>query len=124
MADEGDGSEGVSRIEFAVIVASVAFTVLLFSTAVWYAATGPTGVNPSARVTDTQRRGDGVAVTVELVNVGDVGLVQTTVEVTCADRSAQLQFENVPAGGRRTGTVVCPSGGTDPEASVVNWVPE
>jgi hypothetical protein len=63
-----------------------------------------------------------VAVTVELRNPMDVGLVTATVESDCTSPPAEVQFSYVPASTRRTGTLVCPAGTTDPSVSMANWV--
>lgn len=122
--DDG-GSDDVPAAEKVVMAASVAFTVALFGVAVWYAVTGSGAVAPTVSVVESQPTADGgVAYTVVLHNPGDVGLVSATVEAGCADPPAEVVFENVPASGRRTGTVVCPPGTTDPAVSVSTWIAE
>lgn len=124
-AGSGDGSDQVSAAEKAVMVASVAFTVALFGFALWHALTGPGALAPTAVAVSSQPApGGGVHYTVELRNPGDVGLVSATVEAECTDPPAELVFENVPADGRRRGTVVCPAGTDDPAVSVASWVEE
>ena len=54
---------------------------------------------------------------------GDRGLASATVEVDCERPPPDLTFENVPADGRERGTLVCPAGTTDPNASVSSWEP-
>lgn len=119
------GSDQVSTAEKVVMVVSVGFTVLLFGFAIWQAVTGPGALAPTVSVQGSQPApGDDVQFTVQLRNPGDVGLVSVTVEAGCTDPPAEVVFENVPADGRRTGTVVCPSGTTDPQVSVSTWVQE
>jgi len=60
-------------------------------------------------------------VTVRLDNQDGTGLSSVQVAVRCGDSERSLAFEHVPAGGRRTGTVVCPAG-TAPISEVVAWV--
>lgn len=119
----GHGSDQVSAAEKIVMVASVAFTVALFGFALWQALTGPGALAPTATVVSSQPVQDGgVQYTIELRNPGDVGLVSATVEAACTDPPAEIVFENVPADGRRSGTVVCPAGTDDPAVSVSSWV--
>ena len=119
------GSDEVSTAEKVVMAASVAFTLALFGVAVWYALTGPGAVAPAVDVVGSQPAGNGgVAYDVELRNPGDVGLVSATVEAGCTEPPSEVVFENVPADGRRTGTVVCPAGTTDPAVTVSTWVGE
>ena len=120
----GDPDE-VSTAETLVMVLSVAFTLALFGVAVWYALTGPAAPAPTVHVVGSQPAPDGgVAYAVELRNPGDVGLVSATVEAGCTDPPPEIVFENVPADGRRTGTVVCPAGTSDPAVTVSTWVAE
>jgi len=79
---------------------------------------------------DGNRRGDRAdagpdddrrQVTVRLDNQDGTGLSSVQVAVRCGDSERSLAFEHVPAGGRRTGTVVCPAG-TAPISEVVAWV--
>lgn len=116
--------EGVPFFEKVVIVVSVLFTVLLFGFAIWQSLTGAGAVAPAVDLTEGEETADGVRYTVELRNEGDVGLVSVTVLVRCTDPPTSFTFDNVPAGGRRVGTVVCPPGTSDPTVSVVSWVQE
>ena len=121
----GGGSDEVSTAEKVVMVVSVGFTALLFGFALWQALTGPGALAPTVSVVGSQQAADGeVVYTVALGNPGDVGLVSATVEAGCADPPTEVTFENVPADGRRVGTVVCPPGTNDPELSVVSWIQE
>ena len=126
MSDDGggDGNEDVPFFEKAVMVASVVFTLSLFGFAIWQSLTGASAVVPAADLTGSEETADGVRYTVELRNRGDTGLVSATVEVRCTDPPTTLTFQNVPAGGRRVGTVVCPPGTSDPAVSVVAWIQE
>lgn len=130
MSDDGGGeetggeNEDVPLFEKAVMVVSVLFTLSLFGFAIWQSLTGASAVVPTADLTGSEETSDGVQYTVELRNEGDIGLVSATVEVGCTDPPTTLTFENVPAGGRRVGTVVCPPGTSDPTVSVVTWIQE
>lgn len=124
-APDGGGSDEVSTTEKVIMVASAAFTLALFGVATWYALTGPGVVDPTVQVAGSHAGpGGDVVFTVRLVNSGDVGLVSATVEAGCTEPPAEIVFENVPAAGRRTGTVVCPAGTDDPSVSVSSWIPE
>ena len=117
--------EAASRTEKAIMIVSALFTVGLFAFVAWNAVTGATGSTaPEATVigTTTAPNGDVIA-TVELRNPGDVGLISATASVSCGDPPPELEFQMVPAGGRPTGSVVCPAGTTDPTATVSNWIP-
>lgn len=136
---EGDGSTGsgndrrgasdqqerrqASLAEKGVIVISIAFTLLLFIYAGWQIATEPAMDVPQVSVVETEALADGrVAVTVRLRNPNDVGLVSATVQSSCSSPPAEVQFSYVPASATSEGTVVCPSGTTDPSVSLANWV--
>lgn len=122
-SDSGEGSDDVSTAEKVVMAPSVAFTLAIFGVPVWYALTGPGAVAPAVDLVGSQPAGNGgVAYTVELRNSGDVGLVSATVEARCTDPPTTVVFENVPAAGRRRGTVVCPPGTTEPAVSVSTWI--
>lgn len=124
-ASEVGGGQGVPTGEKIVIVASVLFTAGLFGFAAWQATTGAGAAAPEVGAIGHSTAPDGqVVYTVELRNPGDIGLVQATVTAGCTDPPTQLTFENVPAGGRRTGTIVCPPGTTDPRVSIDSWIPE
>lgn len=121
----GGGSDTVSTAEKAVMAVSAAVTVALFGFALWHALAGPGAVAPNVAVVDSQPApSGGVAFTVELRNRGDLGLVSATVEAGCTDPPTEIVFQNVPADGHRTGTVVCPPGTSDPGVSVTTWVQE
>lgn len=127
--DEGGGesdgeNEDVPLFEKAVMAVSVLFTLSLFGFAVWQSLTGAGAVAPAVGLTGSEASADGIQYTVELRNEGDIGLVSATVEVGCTDPPITFTFANVPAGGRRVGTVVCPPGTSDPTVSVVAWVQE
>lgn len=121
-SDRGEGSDDVSTAEKIVMALSVAFALAIFGVAVWHALTGPGALAPTVEVVGSQPAGNGsVAYTVELRNPGDVGLLSATVEARCTGPPTTIVFENVPAAGRRRGTVVCPPGTTDPAVSVTSW---
>lgn len=125
MSDGGDPeAESVPLVEKAVMVTSVLFTLALFGFAVSQTLTGASAAAPTVGVTERELTDDGVQYTVELRNEGDVGLVSATVIVRCTDPPTTFTFANVPAGGHRVGTVVCPPGTADPTVSVVTWVQE
>lgn len=121
--ERGDesGTEDVPFFEKVVMVVSVLFTLSLLGFAIWQALTGAGAVAPAVGLAGSEETADGVRYTVELRNRGDVGLASVTVAVQCTDPPTTLTFENVPAGGRRVGTVVCPSGTSDPTVSIVTW---
>lgn len=120
----GEGSNGIPTAETVVMAVSVAFTLALFGFALWHALVGPGAVAPTVSVVDSQPAPGGVQYTVVLSNRGDLGLVTATVEADCTDPPVEVVFENVPADGRRTGTVVCPPGTVDPAVSVTSWIQE
>lgn len=127
MSDDDGGDpedESVPLFEKVVMVASVLFTLSLFGFAIWHSLTGASAAAPAVGVTESEATVDGVQYTVELRNEGDVGLVSATVVVRCTDPPTTFTFANVPAGGHREGTVVCPAGTSDPTVSVVTWVQE
>lgn len=132
--DGGDGGEevgrrgtdadenGVSTVERAMTVVSVTVTLALLGLVVWQSMTAPADVQPRVGVVGVENGSEGrVEVTVELVNVGSVGLASATVEVACGSPPRSVTFQHVPASGRRQATVVCPTGTTDPDVSVATW---
>lgn len=122
---DGDASAQVSTAEKVVMVASAPFTVALFGFALWHAVAGVGAVPPTADVVGSQPAPDGgVIYDVQLRNEGDVGLVTVTISVECTQPPAELEFENVPAQGQRSGSVHCPPGTTDPAVTVSHWVRE
>lgn len=121
-AEDGHGADRAATVERVVTVASLGVTLALVGVVVWQSVTTPAGVRPEVRVVGVEPTPDGsVDVTVELVNAGSVGLATVAVEVDCATPPPELAFEHVPASGRRRGTVVCPPGTTDPNATVAVW---
>jgi len=118
-----DAPEDISPPEKVVMVVSTLFTVSLFLFAVWQSL-GATAAVPTANATGQQITAEGdVIYTIELRNPGDAGLVWVTVEVDCIDPPVVLTFQNVPADGSRTGSVVCPPETDDPEVAVEAWIP-
>jgi len=107
------------------VVASVLLIVATLGYVGWQAAVTTADGVPTATVEaiepmpapDDDRR----QVTVRLDNQDGTGLSSVQVAVRCGDSERSLAFEHVPAGGRRTGTVVCPAG-TAPISEVVAWV--
>lgn len=120
MSDDAD----IPRSEKFVMAVSVLFTVALFAFAGWHAVTGPGATAPTVHVTESEATPDGVRFAVEFRNPGDVGFVSASIQARCTDPPTVLTVEHVPAGGHRTGTVVCPPGTTDPSVTVVTWVQE
>lgn len=121
--DRQSAKQGTSTAEKAVMVISITFTVLLFAYAGWQMVSPPTAGPPEVSVVETTPLGnDSVAVTVRLRNPSDVGLITATVESNCSSPPAEVGFSYIPALSTRTGTLVCPSGTTDPSVSVANWV--
>lgn len=113
-----------STAEKVVTAISVAFTVLVFSYAVWHAVEPPDGTHPEVEVVGTERADNGsVLVHVLFKGSGDRGLASATVETDCTQPPPELTFEHVPADGRERGTLVCPPGTTDPSVSVSSWEP-
>lgn len=109
--------------EKVVMVLSIGITIFLFAYAGWQITTPPQAEIPKATVVETKPLGnDSVAVTVELRNPRDVGLITATVESSCTSPPTQVEFSFVPASSTRTGTIVCPPGTTDPSASLSSWV--
>lgn len=122
-AQTNDGSDEPSTAEKVVMGISVTFTVLLFAYVLWQAIITPSAVSPEANVIGTSTMTDGdVRVRVELINNQDIGLTLATVEVDCSSPPPELEFQHVPADGRVTGYVTCPSGTSSPEASVSTWI--
>lgn len=112
-----------SMAETAVMLVSALFTLLFLSFALWQAVAAPAGGTPTVRVADTRTTASGdVVVIVELRNTQEVGLSRATVEAECTTPPTDLTFEHVPAGGRRTGRMVCPPGTEDPKVSLASWI--
>lgn len=121
--DDSDRRQQASAAEKAVLAISIVLTVVLFAYGGWQIVSPPQGPVPEAAITETQPLEDGsVAVTVELRNPTDVGLVTATVQSNCSSTPPQVEFSYVPASSTRTGTLVCPPGTTDPSVSLTNWV--
>lgn len=120
---QGTDEEGTSTAERVTMVVSASFTLFLFGFVIFQAFTAPTGVPPQASVTGTQSMPDGgTRVEVRLTNPGEVGLQLATVEVGCTSPPPEVQFQNVPAEDFEIAYVVCPSGTSNPEASVSWWI--
>lgn len=119
----GGDDQSPSTAETVVMVVSALFTLVFFSFALWQAVAAPPGGTPRVRVTDTRTTASGdVVVIVELRNTQEVGLSRATVEAECTTPPTDLTFEHVPAGGRRTGRMVCPPGTEDPKVSLASWI--
>lgn len=125
MSDGGEGDvETIPLAEKVAMAASVLFTLSLFGFALWHSFTGAGTAAPTVGVAGSEETPTGVRYTVELRNPGDVGFVSVTVRAGCTDPPTEVTFENVPAGGRRRATVVCPPGTSDPAVSVLTWMEE
>jgi len=122
--DDGLDLDGANLLERTIVVASV---LLVLGTLgfVGLQAVGTTadGV-PSATVERVEPMpgpdADRSQIHVRLDNRRGTGLSTVSVTVRCDDATRSLSFEHVPAGGHRTGTVVCPDGSTA-VAEVVTW---
>lgn len=116
-----DDRPGPDRAETAVTLVSVLAVTALFLYAVVQAATVPATPVLTASILAVREEGQDLLVDVELLNLGGVGVRSAEIEVTCREPAPTLTFDHVPAGGRRTATVVCPSA-DDIEVRVVGWV--
>ena len=116
------GDESPGTVEKLVMAISVAFTVALFAFVLWQATTTPTAVDPTASVVDSQAMSGGnVRVTVKFTNPSDVGVEMAIVEVDCTNPPTDVEFQHVPAEDYQEAQVTCPSGTSNPEASVAWW---
>ena len=124
--EEHGGPEGKTpgTAEKAMMAVSVLFTVAVLAYAGWQVVTSPAATPaPEAEVVGTETLSDGrVAVTVQLNNRLDRGLIVATVESQCASPPPSVQFSYLPADSTRTGTLVCPAGTENPSVSVASWV--
>lgn len=121
--DKNRQSDEPGAIEKAIMALSIAVTILLFA----YAASQALGASPSAppeaTVVGTEQLSDeSVAVTVQIRNPRDTGLITATVESNCTNPPVEVQFSYLPADGEQTGVLVCPANTTSPNVSVSNWV--
>lgn len=108
----------------AFMAASTLVTLSLLGYVLVQALQSSADTVPEARVIATAVDDDGsVLVTVEVQSPGGVGLIEATVEVDCKTPAPSLTLQEIPAGGRRVGTLVCPPGTVDPRASVASWMP-
>ncbi len=121
--DQSQQQTGTSTAEKAVMILSTTFTVLLFVYAGWQLATPAVADAPEVSITGTEPVGNGsVAVTVQLQNPSDTGLITAAVESDCSSPPVAVSFSYIPADSTRTGTLVCPAETTEPSVTVVNWV--
>lgn len=121
---QGEGGQQPSTAEKVLTGISVVVTLLLFGYVAWHAVQSPSGAQPQVEVVDTERlANESVLVHVEFANAGDQGLLSATAEVTCAQPPPDVTFENVPAGGVKQATLVCPPGTANPDVDVSAWVP-
>lgn len=123
-ANGGFDPDGGELLELAIVVASVLLLVATLGYVGWQATVTTADGVPTATVEAIEPMpasdDDRLRVTVRLDNRRGTGLSSVQVGVECGDAGRSLAFEHVPAGGSRTGTVVCPAG-TEPIAEVVTW---
>lgn len=122
-ADRGsEAAGGISWLRLTFAAFGVLLTVAFVSFALWQALAAPSVSAPEATVVGTQTAENGdVLTTVQLRNPTDRGMASVTVESGCTDPPTELTFENVPPGGRRMGTMVCPPGTVNPTVAVSTW---
>ena len=119
---EDEGLDGAALLERAVSVIAVLLVASTLGYVLWQASATTEVAEPTARVESVEPMDDGrLAVTVELGNRRGPGLESSRVAVRCGDTARAVEFEHVPADGRRTATVTCPRG-TEPEAVVETWM--
>lgn len=120
---QSDGEQQTSTGEWLVMVVSVLLTLSLLAYGGLQIVTTPEATTPTATVSETETLPSGdVAVTVQLDNPADVGLVSATVEANCTTPPPSVELEYVPAASTRRATLVCPGGTTEPDVSVADWV--
>lgn len=119
---EGEQSSGAVFLERAVVVVSVLLIASTLGYVLWQASVTAEVANPRVNVQSIEPvdGGEHLHVTVELDNRRGPGLASTQVAVECGGTEREVEFEHVPAGGRRTATVTCPPG-SEPEAVVETW---
>lgn len=118
-----DDTQSISTAEKGVMIVSTVLTGLLFAFAIWQAFAGMGPAVPEVEAVGVTRSPTGgVVYTLELRNPGETGLISATVEAACTEPPTELTFANVPAGGRREASVVCPRGTRSPEVSIVSWI--
>lgn len=112
-----------SAAEKAVTAASLLLTLALFAYVGWQGWTAPAEGEPEAMLGTVEATPEGDAlVTVHLVNHARAGLREAGVEVHCGDAPIEVQFQHVPAEGRRSATVRCPPGTIEPRVEVAYWI--
>lgn len=118
-----DDRNDPSAIEIAFMILSALVTLALFGFLVYQAASAPQTGEPTAELLGMETLEDGsVLVEVGVHNHARQGLLVVEVEVQCDDPAPSLTFQNLPAEGRRKGTIVCPPGTTAPEVSISGWI--
>jgi hypothetical protein len=119
---ETDELDRGDLLERAIVVASVLLLAGTIGFVAWQATGTSPGADPVATVEEVEATDDDrLRVVVGLENRRSTGLSSVRVGVRCGSAERSLEFTHVPAGGYRTGTVVCPAG-TTPDASVESWV--
>ncbi|RDI69668.1 hypothetical protein [Halopelagius longus] len=121
-AKDGGPDGGMSAVEKAIILVSVAFTVSLFAFAAVQMVSTHSATAPTVDVVNRQTMENGdVVFVVKFANDQDAGIESATVEANCTSPPTTLEFTNVPSDGTRYGRIVCPPGTEDPGVSVAAW---
>lgn len=115
-------SDGAALLERVVVAVSVLLIASTLGYVLWQASVTTEVADPEVNIksVETMTGGERLRVTVELDNRRGPGLASTQVAVECGGTEHEVEFEHVPAGGRRTATVTCPAG-SEPEAVVETW---
>lgn len=118
-----DRTRGADILEKTVVVISVVLVATMLGFVTWQAVTTPEPAEPVASIEtvdpmpgDTRQQ-----VHVLIENKGGTGMTSLQVAVQCGNVERSLEFVHFPAGGRRTGVVVCPAD-TRPEIVVETWI--
>lgn len=119
---DDEQSDGAALLERVVVAVSVLLIASTLGYVLWQASVTTEVADPEVNIQsiETMEGGERLRVTVELDNRRGPGLALTQVAVECGGTEHEMEFEHVPAGGRRTGTVTCPAG-SEPEAIVETW---
>lgn len=122
-SSKNDNSGAAGLLERVIVVASVLLILGTLGYIAWQAAGTSTTADPIAIVeaVEPTSSGERLHVAVRLDNRRGTGLTSVQVAVRCGVTERSLEFTHVPAGGHRTGSVVCPAG-TTPEAVVETWI--
>lgn len=122
-SSQNDTSGAADLLEQLIVAASVLLIIGTLGYIAWQAAGTSTTADPVASVDTVEATsgGERLRVVVRLDNLRGTGLTSVQVAVRCGVTERSLEFTHVPAGGHRTGSVVCPAG-TTPEAIVETWI--